>query len=70
MAVTYNRYKFVTVSHLKRLSNGHFTSKTAIRRLQKRNGHLESEMVLKIRWNFQKALDPHTDRSGWAWKKK
>jgi hypothetical protein len=54
MAVTYNRYKFVTVSLLKRLRNGRFASKTAVRRFQnqKRNGYLDPEVVLKIRWSF------------------
>ena len=31
MAVTYNRYKFVTVLLLKRLRNGRFASETAVR---------------------------------------
>jgi hypothetical protein len=35
MAVTYSRHKFVTVSLLKRLHNGRFTSETAVRRFQK-----------------------------------
>jgi hypothetical protein len=52
MAVTYNRYEFVTVSLLKRLRNGRFTSKTAVRRFQKRNGNLDPEVVKKIRWGF------------------
>ena len=38
MTVTYSRYKFVTVSLPKRFRNGRFTSKTAVRRFQKRNG--------------------------------
>ena len=33
-AVTYNRYKFVTVSLPKRFRNGRFTSETAVRRFQ------------------------------------
>jgi hypothetical protein len=53
MAVTtYNRYKFVTVLLPKRLRNGRFTSETAVRRLQKRNGYLDPEVVKKIRWGF------------------
>jgi hypothetical protein len=52
MAVTHNRYKFVTVSLPERLRNGHFTSATAVRRFQKRNDHLNPEVVKKIRWNF------------------
>jgi hypothetical protein len=35
MAVTYNRYKVVTVSLPKRFRNGRFTSETAVRRFQK-----------------------------------
>ena len=35
MAVTYSRYKFVTVSLPKRFRNGRFTSETAVRRFQK-----------------------------------
>jgi hypothetical protein len=35
MAVTYNRYKFVTVPLPKRFRNGRFTSETAVRRFQK-----------------------------------
>jgi hypothetical protein len=35
MAVTYSRYKFVTVALPKRLCNGRFTSETAVRRFQK-----------------------------------
>ena len=50
MAVTYNRYKFVTVSLPKRLRNGRFNSETAVRRFQKRNRHLDPEALLKIRW--------------------
>jgi hypothetical protein len=34
MAVTYNRYKFVTVSLPKRFRNGRFTSETAVRRFE------------------------------------
>jgi hypothetical protein len=47
MAVTYGRYKFVTVSLPKRFRNGRFTSETATW-IQK---------YLKNRWDFQKALD-------------
>jgi hypothetical protein len=35
MAVTYSRYKFVTVSLPKRFRNGIFTSETAVQRFQK-----------------------------------
>ena len=51
MAVTYvgNRYKFVTVSIMKRLRNGRSTSETAAQQLQKRNGYLDPEVVKKIR---------------------
>jgi hypothetical protein len=52
MAVTYGRYKFVTVSLLKRFRNGRFTSETAVRRFQKLNRHLDPEVLKKIRWNF------------------
>jgi hypothetical protein len=52
MAVTYNRYKFVTVSLLKRLRNGRFTSETAVRQFQKRNGHLDPKVINKTRWGF------------------
>jgi hypothetical protein len=45
MAVAYNRYKFVTVSLPKRLCNGRFTSETAVRWFQKRNRHLDPEVV-------------------------
>jgi hypothetical protein len=40
-------YWFVTVSLLKRLRNGRFTSETAVRRFQfqERNGHLDPEVV-------------------------
>ena len=48
MAVTYSRNKYVvtvslSISLLKRLRNGCFTSETAVRRLQKQNGHLDPE---------------------------
>jgi hypothetical protein len=56
MAVTYSRYKFVTVPLPKRFRNGRFTSETAVRRFQKLNRHLDPEVVLKTRWDFQKAL--------------
>jgi hypothetical protein len=45
MPVTYNRYKFVTVSVPKRLRNGRFASETAVRQFQKRNGYLDPEAV-------------------------
>jgi hypothetical protein len=45
MAVTYNRYKFVTVSLPKRLIGDRFSSETAVRRFQKRNHHLDPEVV-------------------------
>jgi hypothetical protein len=48
----YSRYKFITVSLPKRLRDGHFASETAVRRLQKRNGFLDPEVVKKIRWDF------------------
>jgi hypothetical protein len=47
MAVTYNRYKFLIVSILKRFRNGRFASETAVRRIWKRNGHLDPEVVKK-----------------------
>jgi hypothetical protein len=34
MAVTYNRYNFLTASLPKRLRNGRFTSETAVRRFR------------------------------------
>jgi hypothetical protein len=52
MAVTHSRYKFVTVSLPKRFRNGRFTSKTAVRQFQKRNRHLDPEVLKKIRWAF------------------
>jgi hypothetical protein len=45
MAVAYSRYKLVTILLLKRLCNGHFISKAAVRRFQKRNRHLDQEVV-------------------------
>jgi hypothetical protein len=45
MAVTYSRHKFLAVSLPKRFRNGRFTSETAVRRFQKRNGHLDPEVV-------------------------
>jgi hypothetical protein len=45
MAVSYRSYKFLTVSLLKRLCNGHFASETAVWRFHKRNGHLDPEAV-------------------------
>jgi hypothetical protein len=45
MAVTYSRYKFVTVSLPKRFCNGRFNSETAVRRFQKQNRHLDPEVV-------------------------
>jgi hypothetical protein len=48
MAVTYNRHKFVTAALLKRLlRNGGYTSETAVRRFQKRNGYLDPEVLNK-----------------------
>jgi hypothetical protein len=52
IAVAHNRTKFVTVSRLKRLRDGRFTSETAVRRFQKRNGHLDPELVKQIHWHF------------------
>jgi hypothetical protein len=40
MAVTYNRYKFVTVSFPKRARNGRFASETAVH-----NRHLNPDVV-------------------------
>jgi hypothetical protein len=57
MAATYSRYKFVTVSLPKRFRNGRFNSETAMRRFQKRNGHLDPKALKKIRWGFYKAPD-------------
>jgi hypothetical protein len=45
MAVTYGRYKSITISLPKRLSNGRFTSEAAVRRFQKLNRHLDPEVV-------------------------
>jgi hypothetical protein len=45
MAVTYSRYKFVTVLLLKRFRNGRFNSETAVELLQKRNRHLDPEAL-------------------------
>ena len=45
MAGTYNRYKFVAISLLKRLRGGLFNSETAARRFQKQNRHLDPEAV-------------------------
>jgi hypothetical protein len=52
MAVTYGRYKCVTVSLPERFRNGRFTSETAVRRFQKRNRHLDPEVLKHIRGNF------------------
>jgi hypothetical protein len=52
MAVAHNRYEFVTVSLPKRPRNGRFISETAVRRFQKRNGHLDPEVLKKARWDF------------------
>ena len=48
----------VTVSLMGRLSNGSFSSKTAVWRLQKLNRRLDRDpkVVLHVRWNSQKAL--------------
>jgi hypothetical protein len=45
MAVAYNRYKFITASILKRFRNGRFTSETDVWLFQKRNSHLDPEVV-------------------------
>jgi hypothetical protein len=45
MAVAYSRYKFVTVSLMKRLYNGRFTSETTARRLRKRNRRLNPDVL-------------------------
>jgi hypothetical protein len=50
MAVTYSRYKFVTVLLPKRFRNGRFDSETATW-IQK--------FFKKIRWGFEKALDTY-----------
>jgi hypothetical protein len=42
----------MTVLLLKRLRNGRFNSETAARRFQKQNGHVDPEVVKKIRWGF------------------
>jgi hypothetical protein len=54
MAVTCGRYKFMTVSLLKRFrnGNGHFVSETALRQFQERSRHLDPEVLQKIRWDF------------------
>ena len=59
MAVTYNRYKFVTGSLLKWLHNGRLNPETAVWRFHNLNGHLDPEVVKKIRWNLR--------RGRWAW---
>ena len=48
-AVTYGRYKPVTVSLPRRPRNGRVTSETAVRRFQKRSRHLDPEVVLKLK---------------------
>jgi hypothetical protein len=45
MAVTHDRFKFLTVSILKPPRSGRFPSETAVRRFQKRNDHLDPEVV-------------------------
>jgi hypothetical protein len=45
MAVTHSRYNFLTVPLPKRLRNGRFSSETAVRQFQKRNGHLDPGVV-------------------------
>jgi hypothetical protein len=57
MAVTHinNLSKFLTAPLLKRLHNGRFTSETAARKFQKRNGYytwIQKPEVVKMRWGF------------------
>ena len=58
MAVKHDHYKFIfiTASLPKRLRNGRFNSKTAVRWFQKRNRHLDPEVGKNICWNFEEAL--------------
>jgi hypothetical protein len=45
--MSHGRFKFAIASLLKRLRDGRFTSETAVRRFQKRNGHLDPRSGLK-----------------------
>ena len=45
MAAAYNHYKFVAAPLPRRLRNGRFTYETAVQRFQKRNLHLDTEIV-------------------------
>ena len=44
----YNRYKFVTVSLPERLRSVRFITETAVWRFQKRNGHLDPEVIYTL----------------------
>jgi hypothetical protein len=56
MAVTYSRYKFVTVSLPKLFRNGRFTSEIAVRITSEtvsfHKTALDPEVLKKIRWGF------------------
>jgi hypothetical protein len=45
MAVTNNRYKFITISLLKRLRDDRSASETAVWRLHEQNRRLDPEVV-------------------------
>jgi hypothetical protein len=62
-----NRYiavKCLSVPFPKPPCNGRFASETADRRFQNWNRHLDPEVVLKIRWGFQEALDATVFQGG------
>jgi hypothetical protein len=70
MAVTYGRYKFLTVSLPKRLHNGRFTSETAVRRFQKLNRNLDPEVIKKKSVETSRKLSIYNSfsrRRRWAW---
>jgi hypothetical protein len=52
ITITHPNGHLRTVSLPRRLRNDRFTSKTAVRRFQKRNGYLDPEVVKKNRWGF------------------
>jgi hypothetical protein len=69
MAVTYSRYKFVTVSLPKQLRNGRFTSETAVRRFQKRNRQLDPEALKTNPLELLESsrYNSFSRRGRWAW---
>jgi hypothetical protein len=64
MAVTYSRYKFLTVSLPKRLRNGRFTSETAV--LFKPPGS-KSGLKYPLELLESSIYDSFSMRGRWAW---